>query len=244
MNKLVKIGGGLIVLVALAALIGSTITLAQDDTEPEAPVVEAFGDGPGNGPGFFAHRGPGGRLIDPEAMKAALAAELGITVEELEAAQEAALGTVLQQLVDEGQITQAQADSILAGEGLRGIMQSIFTPEMAQAAVAEALGISVEELEAAQAEGQRLHELAVELGVDPATIGTAVAEARAEAIQAAVEDGTITQAQADQLLNQNRPGFGGHRGPGRGGPGRFPGGPGGQFGPGGFDNSPDDGSAS
>ena len=45
---------------------------------------------------------------------------------------------------------------------------------------------------------------------------TAVSDARTAAFEQAVADGTLTQEQADLLLSQNGPGFGGH---GRGGHG-------------------------
>ena len=90
-NKAVQIGGILIVFVALAALIGATMTFAQDD-DPEAtpeaepvPEVEDTPAMPGMGMmmGMGHGRMAGGHSFDGEAYDAALADELGITVEEL-----------------------------------------------------------------------------------------------------------------------------------------------------------------
>lgn len=254
MNKLVKIGGVGLVLLALAALIGSTMTFAQTDdpdtaipdagqteqTEEAAPDAgEPWWGGPlGHGRGGMM----GHRLFDREAMDAALADELGITVEELEAARQTAKETVLNQLVADGTLTQAQADAILAGEGLRSLGPLLTQDEM-EAVMAEALGMTVEELQAALATGQRLPELAAEAGVALEDVHAAVQAAREAAILQAVEEGLITQDQADWLLERgNNPGFGGPRG-GHGFGGHH-GGPGG-FGPGnGFNNGTNDTPAS
>ena len=78
-NKLVKIGGILLVLLALAALVGSSLTFAQDDTPDADDTVTVPEDGSETEdgtavedvtPGFgrFNHHGLGGRgLIDREA---------------------------------------------------------------------------------------------------------------------------------------------------------------------------------
>lgn len=221
-NKIAQVGGILIVLVALAALIGASMTFAQDDTPEDTPVPETEDVPvvPGSGMGMMgmAHgrmQGmPGSHFFDQEAYDAALADELGITVEELDAARQAAKETVLQQLVADGTITQAQADAILSGEGLRSIGPLMLHEEM-QAVIADALGITVAELEAAHAEGKRLPELAAELGVALEDVRTAVQAAHEAAVLQAVEDGLITQEQADWMLT--RPFAGPHGGGMQGG---------------------------
>jgi hypothetical protein len=117
---------------------------------------------------------------------------------------------------------------------LRGLAKEIFSRDDAQAIIAEQLGLTVEELAAAKDEGTRIFDLAEAQGVDMETVITAVSDARTAAIEAAVADGTITQAQADILLSHDGPGFGGRGHGGRGGHG----GQGGHGGPrgGGFDN--------
>lgn len=245
-NKMIQIGGVLIALLALAALIGSTMTFAQDDTPDTipAPEVEDAPTAPGSGMGMMMGMGhgrmpgmpgmPGPRFFNSETYDAALADELGITVDELNAARQAAKETVLQQLVADGTITQAQADAILSGEGLRSL-GPLVTPEEMQAVIADALGITVDELEAAHAEGKRLPELAAELGVALADVQTAVQAAHEAAILQAVADGLITQDQADRMLERQGNGMGmgmgmpggGPRGGHHGGQGGF----GGGFGP-------------
>lgn len=87
--------------------------------------------------------------------------------------------------------------------------------EQMQAALAEALGISVEELEAARAEAPTPFEVADQLGVDPAKFHQAIEAARQEAIEQAVEDGVLTPEQGERM--SQRFGHGDPWGGGRGG---------------------------
>lgn len=160
-SKLVKMGGIFIVLLALAALVGSTLTFAQDEPEPDDPVtVPEDAETPEGteteevSPGFgrFGHRGGKGHgLIDREEARALLAEELGLTVEDLEAAHEAVMEAVQ---AEDGRPDREEVRALIAAE----------------------LGVSVEELEAAR---------------------TAVQEAMLAQL---VEDGIITQAQLDEML--------------------------------------------
>ncbi|MEZ4590073.1 MAG: hypothetical protein R3D55_02880 [Chloroflexota bacterium] len=282
-NKFVKIGGILIVLLALAALVGSTLTFAQDEEPDSGDTVTVPEDGSEtdatSGMGRLGYHGRGGHgLIDREAarellaeelgvtvedleaahdavqeavqaedgrpdrdeVKALLAEQLGVTVEELEAAEDAVQEAMLAQLVADGTITQEELDEMLAMQELRELGKEIFSRDDAQAVIAEQLGLTVEELAAAKDEGTRLSDLAEAQGMDLETLQTAVSDARTAAIEQAVADGTITQAQADILLSQDGPGFGGrgHGGPGgRGGHGGHGGPRGGGFGPGGTDGT-------
>ncbi|HSB91373.1 MAG TPA: hypothetical protein VLD63_15260 [Anaerolineales bacterium] len=69
-------------------------------------------------------------------------------------------------------------------------------------ALADALGISLEEFESARDDGQTLAELAAAHDVDLADLFQVMETARAEAIAEAVAQGNITQAQADWLLDR------------------------------------------
>ncbi|WP_420643570.1 hypothetical protein [Candidatus Leptofilum sp.] len=267
-SKFVKFGGILIVLLALAALVGSSLTFAQDepDTDDTVTIPEDGSETEDRRPnGRFGHHGPRGLkghidrdeaqalLADElgvtvdeleaahdaakdaleaedgrpnrDEMKELIATELGVTVEELEAARDVVMETLLAQLVEDGVITQEELDEMLAIQELRGLPQEIFSRDDAQAVIAEALGLTVEELTAARDDGTRLPELAEEQGVDMETLMTAVSDARTAAIEAAVADGIITQEQADILLSHEGRGFGrrghghgGHGGPRGGGP--------------------------
>lgn len=164
-----------------------------------------------------------------------LAAALGIDVETLEAAQETAAQQALEQAVSEGLITQEQADRF-AERGLRGF--HFFGRALDGATIdydallADALGVSVEELEEAYATAfNAMLDRAVEEGViteEQAELARArqalnndegfhanLQLAFEEVIQQAVKDGVITQEQADLILeNMGDTGFGFGRGRG------------------------------
>ena len=88
----------------------------------------------------MAQRGP----VAKEYFDAALADELGITVSELEAAREAAFEDAVEAALADGAIDQEQADRMLAGKALRGVIDR-------DALMAEVLGVSVDEIEKAKA---------------------------------------------------------------------------------------------
>ena len=90
---------------------------------------------------------------------------------------------------------QAQVN-LNAGDGLIAIDESVM-----HAAIAEALGISVDELEAALAAGETPATLALELGVDFAEVQAAMGAVREAAIAQAVADGLITQEQTHWMLS-------------------------------------------
>ncbi len=182
---------------------------AQEETPPE--LNKAPGLRPGRGGGF----GHGfGRHGGDETWLTYLAEALGITVDELNAAQDQAYAAWLADAVAQGQLTQEQADQILAQRALKNYIQ-------VNAILAEALGMTVDDLEAALA-GQSLTDLMVERGIDTVTLRANAQAAYEAAVQRAVADGVITQAQADEMLNDlsfnlfGRGEFGGHHHGGRG----------------------------
>jgi hypothetical protein len=185
-----------------------------------------------------------------------LAEALGITAEELAAAQEEARVAAIDLALEKGLITQAQADALKAndrslGRGMIPFLKGDATAEIdPQALLADALGITVEQLQEAT---QKAADLRLEQAVEDGRITQEQADLMkaeqalrsyieekgfyAEAVAQAVEDGVITQAQADAILSQQGRGFWG--GPrmddfGRGGHGRR-----GGFGPGVAPNAPD-----
>jgi hypothetical protein len=207
--------------------------------ESDTPVVPEEGTRPF---GFGRHEGFGAQAGIDQGQ--ALADALGITLEELQAAQETAHAAQIAQMVTDGLLTQEQADQILSGEarfhGGRGHFGG------SGEALAEALGITVEALQAAQNEVQAARLAAmVEAGVitqeqadmmaarqavqdyvDREGLQAAIQSAYEEAVAQALADGVITQEQADALLSNidNIGGFGGRGfgfdgGPGFGGHG-------------------------
>ncbi len=107
-----------------------------------------------------------------------------------------------------------------SGYGPRGMMGSGYGV-MAQyrdqihAAIAEALGLSVEEFEAQIAAGKKLPQIASEQGVAIEDVWAAARAAREAAIQQAVADGVITQEQANWMLNHMQQAGAQRRGAGR-----------------------------
>lgn len=90
------------------------------------------------------------------------------------------------------------------------------------AAIAKALGLSVEEFDAARASGQTVWQIADVQGVSVETLQAAMQTARADIMAQAVADGVLTQAQADAMLARmnTRTAQGGGWGVGRGMMGR------------------------
>ena len=130
----------------------------------------------------------------------------------------------IDQLIEDGVITQEQADDLASvREAIQANREEMRAEK--QAAIADALGITVEELEAAKEEGTTLAELA---GDDVSALVDLFTEQATERINAGVESGRLTQEQADERLEglgeriesriENGGGFGnreGKRGNGR-----------------------------
>lgn len=228
---------------------------STDSTTPVLPNPFSRGNGQtrpdfdNDGDGFHGHDGDMTAGED-------LAAALGITIEELQTAQEAANAAALEQAVADGLITQEQADQMaqFGGRAMRGGHFGAFG-DMDEL-LANELGISVEALQTAQDEANaaRLAQMvadgyltqeqadlmaarrAVQSHLDVEGLNAAAQAAYETAVQAALDAGEITQAQADQLLSDaaaspnfghfdfgGRGGRGGHSRGGHGMPGSMPG---------------------
>ncbi len=227
------LGAGLVA----AALVVGAFASPQVSLAAGLPAAAAQREGPG---------GPG------TPQDTYLAEALGITVDELNAAREQAYEAAIDQALEQGLITQAQADALradprLGRPGLRMLLRLGGAKAEDfdwQALLAEALGISVEELQEAQAKAeQAAFEARLAEALESGRITQEQAElirARralaqfireqnffAKAVEAAVKAGVISQAQADAILGAGDdwggfgfgPGLGLGRGLGRGGPG-------------------------
>jgi polyhydroxyalkanoate synthesis regulator phasin len=137
-----------------------------------------------------------------ELYQEALAEKLGVTVEELQAAQEEARAQVIDDAVASGRITEEQAERLRnaeSGEIRRGLAHGVKHAFVnAFETAAEILGLTTEEVREGLADGKSLNDLAEEQGVSNLE-AQLVAELTAD-IQAKVADGSITQEQADRLL--------------------------------------------
>ncbi len=98
-----------------------------------------------------------------------------------------------------------------AGLGVRAVDEADM-----HAAIAEALGMSLEDLEAALAAGKSPFTLALELGVDFADVRAAMDSLHAEALAQAAAEGLITQNGGNRMQGR---GTGGDNGAGRAGSG-------------------------
>ncbi len=201
------VGGLVAILIGLLATATLAHTVLAQTATPEATTpsddaeVPALPFGRPGGFGHFGGRGGGGDEY--------LAAALGITVEELQAARDSAFAARLDDAVTAGQITQAQADALLVRQRLNSYIDR-------PALLAEAFGLSVDELQAALADGQSLLDLMTTQGLTAEALQANIQAAYEAAIARAVANGAITQAQADAYLSASaRPNldlFGGHGG--------------------------------
>ena len=114
--------------ISVAALAIAPLTsFAQTDSGSDAPATpaapeesaapKAYGRGDMRMFGGFGERG-----AMMEEHQTYLAEALGITVEELQAAQEEAHAAMIAQAVEDGEITQEQADLMAAGQAFRAYM--------------------------------------------------------------------------------------------------------------------------
>lgn len=159
--------------------------------------------------------GPGGSDED-------LAAALGISVEDLSAAEEMAFTAAVEAALEAEYITDSQAETLKTGSAsFRSLYRYLSETERAEfeqdAYLAEALGISAEELEVAYeavkqaridalvADGTITQEQADLQAAYAALRGSttfeaAMKQAMTDAINAEVTAGTLNQAQADLLI--------------------------------------------
>jgi competence protein ComGC len=163
-----------------------------------------------------------------------LAIEQNLSMADFEARLNAARQAALAQAVADGAITQEQADAFAArqqaGRPARPDQAVDDNPlhTYLQTALADAFGLSVEALDALEADGKTLKDLAIEQDLTVADFQAKMESAHQAALDQAVADGIITQEQADAMKDHRamRPGEMGHGGKGHrgGGPGRMPGG--------------------
>jgi len=142
-----------------------------------------------------------------------VAEEQGVEMGEVRDAAEAARAEMVQDAVDEGLITEEEAAWILSHPHPRGrrgfarrspccnFLLEVIDPEVMKAAVADALGLTVEELEAAREAGMTVREVAEEEGVEMDEVRAAAEAAKAEMVQDAVDEGLITEEQAERILS-------------------------------------------
>ncbi len=167
------VGGGLVVVVLASVFAFSYTSNAwAQDTAPDAEA-----------PDFFGHRGGRGFPVNPPVRldNEFLLDALGISAEELQDAVDEAGKAALENAVAEGLLTQEQADALLARGingrfGMLGGRMGFAEGSDYMTFLADALGVSVEELQ------------------------SAFADAQSASVAEAVEQGSITQEQADMMI--------------------------------------------
>jgi len=199
MSKILKIGGiaALVVVVALAAVAAASAQSATPTPQTGNKITDLW-----------------------ERMHQAIAKALGITVEQYDSAVSTAQGDVLKQAVEEGLLTQEQADQMAErwadGQGMMGFgmpggrghggsggpdwEMGMRGGVSIMSVAAEKLGMTVEELVKAMGTDKSIADVAKEKGVDVAVIVDAAVAQRTEELKSLVAAGRITQAKADTML--------------------------------------------
>ncbi len=206
---------GLFVLVLLAAGVGGTLVLAQGPTT--TPTAPAAGTTPTpSGPATSGTPTPSAPKSLSDLYWQAFAQRLGIPADKLQQAAVDARKDAINQAVTLGLLTRAQADRLLqqlqnAGPGApfgdfgrgRAVGQlrevAISVRNAGLDAAAKTLGMSTSALTSALRGGKTLLVLAREKNVDVTKLRTAIADAEKAAVDQAVKDGKLTQAQADSI---------------------------------------------
>jgi hypothetical protein len=183
----------------------------------EAPAAPKPSPKPGRG-------NPGDRQQHQEAYLNALAARLGISVDQLQAAMKQARIDTIEQAVTEGRLTREQADRMIQaiqsgqrpgpgagpqgprgpqgpGQGQRGPGRpgGPGMPGAGQAA-ATALGITPEQLRTELQAGKSLAQIAQEKGVSRDDLKAKLLEAHKTRVDAAVAAGRMTAEQGQEAL--------------------------------------------
>lgn len=134
-------------------------------------------------------------------MEARLAQALGISVEQLRAAEESAMTGAIDQAVEEGELAPKAAERMKARLKLRDYVDP-------QSLIAQALDMTPEQLKAAWDEGKSPWDLMEERDLDfRSAIGKLMSAGKAT-LQQAVSEGVISQDQADEILRSRGRGRG------------------------------------
>jgi hypothetical protein len=139
----------------------------------------------------------------------ALAEELGISVEELEAAELAARNALIDEAVANGRITEEQAERLKSRELGRGFpfrygpdgdgLGIVAAARNVFQAAADVIGIEPDELRHELADGRSLTEIADDNGVNRDDLKAGIISAVEAEITAAVEDGRLSEERAARL---------------------------------------------
>jgi hypothetical protein len=218
MKKLGKVAG-IALIVAVVGLLAVSVASAQ---EPDPPVPGTYWEDIHESVIAAAADALGMTVDEVEAAIAdgttmwELADAQGVDISDVWAAMDAARAEELDKLAEAGVLTEAQANLMLGAmqhrraHGLQLGVQAALSPyhDAIHEATAGALGMTVEEFDAAIASGQTLVEIAADQGVDVET----VLDARNTAVEAQLDqlvaDGYLTEAQAERISERAGQGTG------------------------------------
>ena len=164
----------------------------------------------GVGAGASAQTAPADETSRGERYRELLAEELGITVDELTAAQTSARDKVIDEALAAGDITEEQAEKLRSmeiGEGHLGFRLGWHAAGRVHNAIvsvfetaADVVGLPVEDVRERIAGGESLVAIADSQGIDEATLKSDLVGALTDRINQAVADGDLDQEKADMLL--------------------------------------------
>ncbi len=209
MRRLLKTAAVVVALGLAAVAVGGAVTSAQQ------------GDGP---VGTFLSR---------------VAAKLGISEDTLTSAMQETSVEMLDEAVASGRLTQEQADQIKARAGEDGLLFPFGGPQhgpggrsVVPEAAAQALGITQDQLMTELKDGKSLAEVAQAQGMSVEDFKAALLTQVKAQLDSLVADGTLTQEQADRVMQNTEEnidsivnavgGFRGGGGPGHGAGGLGP----------------------
>lgn len=159
----------------------------------------------------------------------AFASRLGVTVDKVKEAYAGAIGDSLDQAVKDGKLTQAQADQLKTNLTNRlndGMLPEFFgffgfrrfgdfdrfgfgrggffggKAEFGLSSFASALNMTQADLATELQSGKSIADIAKEKNVDLAQVKTSVLEDMKTKLDQSVQNGRLTQAQADEIYNQ------------------------------------------
>jgi polyhydroxyalkanoate synthesis regulator phasin len=203
--KWVKWGlGGLGLFLAAGVVTFGVISIGRGNASAQAGPFDF--DAVFGGVGAVAFAGPG--EMRGERFNELLAQKLGITVEQLEAAEKAARDQLIDEAVAEGRLTAEQGAKLKSmelgalrgpflgkvGPGIVSALKNVFT------AAAEVIGITNEQLKTELQSGKSLADIAESHNVDRDDLVDGIVDSIEGEIAQAVSNGRMTQEQANRLL--------------------------------------------
>jgi len=222
----------LLLAVVVAASFGTSLVGAQAGNPPSTQPQGMDGQGRGRGPWGPGTFGEGelheemitvlaGKLsltveelntkLDAGTTIAQLASEKGMTVEEFRVMMQEAREEAIALGVKNGTITQEQADrlnsrgDLLRENGMgfgRGLFGEGLLHDEMMTVLAGELGLTVDDLNARLEAGVTIADLASDKGMTVVEFRQMMLDARTEALDLAVKNGTLTQEQADWMKSR------------------------------------------